>query len=99
LSTQSATTTTSHEITIAGGVFAKPCGHRPLLIARSLPRRVTLRLVNRDISNCHVEAVGVITVSVMLPRASHMHEQGGRRPDGKVWRAACRLGCKAERTA
>lgn len=46
---------------------AKPCGHRPLLIARSYPDRVTLRLVNRDISNCHAEAVGVITVSVTLP--------------------------------
>ncbi len=45
---------------------AKPCGHRPLLIARSYPHRVTLRLVNRDISNCHVEAVGVISVSVTL---------------------------------
>jgi hypothetical protein len=45
---------------------AKPCGHRPLLIARSYPRRVTLRLVNRDVSNCHVEAVGVIAVSVTL---------------------------------
>jgi len=47
---------------------AKPCGHRPLLIARSLPGRVTLRLVNRGVSGCHVEAVGVITVSVTLPR-------------------------------
>ncbi len=44
----------------------KPCGHRPLLIARSYPHRVTLRLVNRDISNCHVEAMGVVAVSVML---------------------------------
>jgi hypothetical protein len=47
---------------------AKPCGHRPLLIARSYPHRVTLRLVNRDISNCHVEAVGVVNVSVTLTR-------------------------------
>jgi hypothetical protein len=46
---------------------AEPCGHRPLLIARSYPHRVTLRLVNRDISSCHVEAVGVISVSVTLP--------------------------------
>jgi hypothetical protein len=40
---------------------------RPLLIARSYRDRVTLRLVNRHISNCHVEAVGVISVSVTLP--------------------------------
>jgi hypothetical protein len=46
---------------------AKPCGHRPLLIARSYPRRVTLRLVNRGVSDCHVKAVGVIAVSVTLP--------------------------------
>ena len=46
---------------------AEPCGHRPLLIARSYRDRVTLRLVNRHISNCHVEAVGVISVSVTLP--------------------------------
>jgi len=46
---------------------AKPCGHRPLLIARSYRHRVTLRLVNRDIGKCHVEAVGVISVSVTLP--------------------------------
>jgi len=44
-------------------------GHRPLLIARSHKRRVTLRLVNRDVDNCHVEAVGVIAVSVTLPSA------------------------------
>ncbi len=48
---------------------AKPCGHRPLLLARSSPDRVTLRLVNRDVRDCHVEAVGVISVSVTLPRA------------------------------
>jgi hypothetical protein len=46
---------------------AKPCGHRPLLIARSYPHRVTLRLVNRHTSDCHVEAVGVTSVSVTLP--------------------------------
>jgi hypothetical protein len=46
---------------------AKPCGHRPLLIARSHPHRVTLSLVNRNVSDCHVEAVGVISVSVRLP--------------------------------
>src|SRR5262249_20803433 len=46
---------------------AKPCGHRPRLIARSCPRRVTLRLANRDVTDCHVEAAGVIAVSVMLP--------------------------------
>jgi hypothetical protein len=45
---------------------AKPCGHRPLLIARSYPHRVTLRLVNPD-TNCHEELVGLIAVSVMLP--------------------------------
>lgn len=47
---------------------AEPCGHRPLLVARSYPHRVTLRLLNRHTSNCHVEAVGVISVSVTLPR-------------------------------
>ncbi|HEX2322154.1 MAG TPA: hypothetical protein VHJ18_24500 [Streptosporangiaceae bacterium] len=46
---------------------AKPCGHRPLLITRSYPRRVTLQLVNRHFSDCHVEAYGVISVSVTLP--------------------------------
>lgn len=46
---------------------AKPCGHRPLLIARPYPHLVTLRLVNRDVGNCHVEAVPVISVSVTLP--------------------------------
>ena len=46
---------------------AKPCGHRPLLIARSYPQRVTLRLVNRHTGDCHVEAVGVISISVTLP--------------------------------
>ena len=46
---------------------AKPCGQRPLLIARSNAWRVTLRLVNRDVSDCHVEAVGVTAVSVTLP--------------------------------
>jgi hypothetical protein len=46
---------------------AKPCGHRPLLITRSYPHRVTLHLVNRHISDCHVEAVGVISISVTLP--------------------------------
>lgn len=47
---------------------AKPCGHRPLLLARSYRHRVTLRLVNRHTSNCHVEAVGVTSVSVTLPQ-------------------------------
>jgi hypothetical protein len=46
---------------------AKPCGHRPLLLARSYPHRVTLRLVNRDVSSCHAEAAGVISISVTLP--------------------------------
>jgi hypothetical protein len=46
---------------------AKPCGHHPLLIARSYPHRVTLRLVNRHTSDCHVEAVGVTSVGVTLP--------------------------------
>jgi hypothetical protein len=46
---------------------AKPCGHRPLLITRSYPHRVSLRLVNLHVSDCHVEAVGVISISVTLP--------------------------------
>jgi len=46
---------------------AKPCGHRPLLLTRSFPHRVTLHLVNRHVSDCHVEAVGVISISVTLP--------------------------------
>jgi hypothetical protein len=45
---------------------AKPCGHRPLLIARSYRRLVTLRLVNQDAGNCHVEAVPVTEVTVTL---------------------------------
>jgi hypothetical protein len=44
----------------------RPCGHRPLLIARSYRHRVTLRLVNLD-TNCHEELVPVIAVSVTLP--------------------------------
>jgi hypothetical protein len=46
---------------------AKPCGHRPRLITRAYPHRVTLRLVNRHVNDCHVEAVGVISLSVTLP--------------------------------
>ena len=46
---------------------AKPCGQRPLLVVRSYPHRVTLHLVNQHVSDCHVEAVGVISISVRLP--------------------------------
>jgi hypothetical protein len=53
---------------------ARPCGHRPLLIARSYLHRVALRLVNQDAGNCHADAVGVISVSVTLP-----HPLGNRR--------------------
>jgi hypothetical protein len=45
---------------------ARACGHRPQLIARSFPHRVTLRLVNPD-TNCHAEAIQAISVSVTLP--------------------------------
>ena len=45
---------------------ARACGHRPLLIARSYPHRVTLLLVNPDVS-CNAEAIAVISVSVTLP--------------------------------
>jgi len=45
---------------------ARVCGHRPQLIARSYPYRVTLRLVNPDI-NCHAEGFPGINVSVTLP--------------------------------
>jgi len=44
------------------------CGHRPLLIARSYPHRVTLRLVNPD-TNCHAEAIKLVDVSVTLSAA------------------------------
>jgi hypothetical protein len=46
---------------------AKPCGHRPLVIAHSYPHRVSLRIVNRHTSDCHVEGVGIISVCVRLP--------------------------------
>jgi hypothetical protein len=48
----------------ARGVIA--CGHRPLLIARSHPSRVTLTWVNPD-THCQAEAIQPVTVSVSLP--------------------------------
>jgi hypothetical protein len=48
----------------AHGVIA--CGHRPLLIARSYPNRVTLTWVNPD-THCHAEAIKRVTISVSLP--------------------------------
>lgn len=48
----------------ARGVIA--CGHRPLLIARSYPNRVTLTWVNPGTA-CDAEAIMPITVSVSLP--------------------------------
>jgi len=45
---------------------SKACGHRPLLIARSYPHRVTLLLVNPNIS-CNAEAIAATSVSVTLP--------------------------------
>jgi hypothetical protein len=48
----------------ARGVIA--CGHRPLLVARSHPDRVTLTWVNPD-TNCNAEAIKPVTVSVSLP--------------------------------
>jgi hypothetical protein len=44
---------------------ARACGHRPRLIARSYQRRVTLLLINPDIS-CNAEAIAVVSVSVTL---------------------------------
>jgi hypothetical protein len=48
----------------AQGVIA--CGHRPLLIARSYPNRVTLTWVNPD-TDCRAEAIKQVTISVSLP--------------------------------
>ena len=42
------------------------CGHRPLLVARSYPDRVTLTWVNPDTS-CNAEAIKQVTVSTSLP--------------------------------
>jgi len=50
----------------ARGVIA--CGHRPLLIARSHPNRVTLTWVNPG-THCDAEAIKPIAVSVSLPSA------------------------------
>lgn len=42
------------------------CGHRPLLVARSYPDRVTLTWINPDTS-CNAEAIKPVTVSTSLP--------------------------------
>jgi hypothetical protein len=48
----------------ARGVIA--CGHRPLLVARSYPDRVTLTWINPDTS-CNAETIRPVTVSTSLP--------------------------------
>jgi hypothetical protein len=54
----------SHEVVIT---VRSMRGHRPHLIARSYPHRVTLRLVNPDI-DCHAEVFPVVNVRAMLPQ-------------------------------
>jgi hypothetical protein len=41
------------------------CGHLPLLVARSYPRKVTLKWVNPD-TNCNAEAVRAVPVRIRL---------------------------------
>ena len=50
-------------VVTARGVIA--CGHRPLLVARTYPNRVTLTWVNPD-TNCNAEAIKQVVVSVTL---------------------------------
>jgi hypothetical protein len=45
---------------------AMACGHRPRLVARSYPDRVTLILINPDTS-CNAEAIKQVAVSTSLP--------------------------------
>jgi hypothetical protein len=47
------------------GVGGMACGHRPLLVARSYPRKVTLKWVNPD-TNCNAEAVRAVPVRIRL---------------------------------
>jgi hypothetical protein len=54
----------SGRVLTARGVIA--CGHRPLLVARSYPDRVTLTWINPDTS-CNAEAIKPVTVSTSLP--------------------------------
>jgi len=44
---------------------AMACGHRPLLVARSYPDRVTLTWINPDTS-CNAEAIKTVAVSTSL---------------------------------
>jgi hypothetical protein len=58
------TVSANGRVITARGVIA--CGHRPRLVARSYPGRVTLTWVNPD-TNCNAEAVRPVVVSVSLP--------------------------------
>ena len=49
----------------AKGVIA--CGHRPILVARSYPGRVTLMWFNPD-TDCHAEAIRAVWVRAVLPQ-------------------------------
>jgi hypothetical protein len=49
-------------ITGVGGII---CGHRSLLVARSYPRKVTLKWVNPD-TNCNAEAVRAVPARARL---------------------------------
>ena len=60
---QPVTVSANGRVITARGVIA--CGHRPLLIVRSHPDRVTLTWVNPD-TNCNAEATKAVTVSVSL---------------------------------
>lgn len=57
----------SHDGRVITVRAVKACGHRPHLIARSYPHRVTLRLVNPDI-DCHAEVFPVVNVRAILPQ-------------------------------
>jgi hypothetical protein len=48
------------------GVGSMACGHAPLLVARSYPRKVTLTWINPD-TNCHAEALRSAVARVTLP--------------------------------
>lgn len=48
------------------GVGSMACGHAPLLVARSYPRKVTLTWVNPD-TNCHAETIRSALARATLP--------------------------------
>jgi hypothetical protein len=61
--TSAVTVSPDGKVITARGVIA--CGHRPVLVARSYPGRVTLEWVNPDTS-CNAEAIMAVFVIVRL---------------------------------